>query len=76
MILNQGYYEAVRVERVRTEHDDCITRKKKIPCCLYCCLCCSNWGENSANYDLYIDGGVGCNYPIHVFDGEYIDNYP
>ncbi|RDD42213.1 Uncharacterized protein TrispH2_005310 [Trichoplax sp. H2] len=67
-----GYYEAVRVKHHRVKNDDCIIRKKKIPCCLYCCICCSNWGEDSANYDLYIDGGVGCNYPIHVFDGWWL----
>lgn len=22
--------------------------------------------------DVYVDGGVLCNYPIHCFDGEYV----
>ena len=25
--------------------------------------------------DLYIDGGLICNYPIHAFDGTYVCMY-
>ena len=40
---------------------------------MFCCCCCGNWEKGATFNDVYTDGGLVCNYPIHVFDGKCTD---
>ncbi|RDD38546.1 Uncharacterized protein TrispH2_009591 [Trichoplax sp. H2] len=68
-----GYFTRAKYKRQDLSKEE-ERRESTFKCirCLFCCCCCGNWEKGATFNDIYTDGGLVCNYPIHVFDGWWL----
>ncbi|EDV22531.1 uncharacterized protein TRIADDRAFT_58860 [Trichoplax adhaerens] len=73
MSMSLPFYFA-RMRYPREDYDESDISEKSCKCirCWCCCCICGGWEKGSSRKDIYVDGGLVCNYPIHVFDGWWL----